>query len=113
MQPRHSEYVSDLTFQKSTVLILILDVLRQCPTTSTLKHHTYHLSPTQPDGFVQLYIEDNESTRTRGMYVHPEVKSEEQHSRWFTIKVQEELTRFGGNSLLEVILATLHVEDDQ
>lgn len=47
------------------------------------------------------------------MYVHPEVKSEEQHSRWFTIKVQEELTRFLGNSLLEVILATLHVEDDQ
>ena len=28
-------------------------------------------------------------------------------------RVQEELTRFLGNGLLEVILATLHVEDDQ
>lgn len=31
----------------------------------------------------------------------------------FETKVHEEITRLGGNSQLEAILATLHVEDDQ
>lgn len=31
----------------------------------------------------------------------------------FVIKVREEITRLGGNSQLEAILAVLHVEDDQ
>ena len=38
---------------------------------------SYHFSPTQPDGFVQLYIEDNASVGTRGTDV---LKSNHQKS---------------------------------
>ncbi|KAH0829020.1 isoprenoid synthase domain-containing protein [Lanmaoa asiatica] len=69
---------------------VILNVLQKRPTTPTLKHHTISHLRNQTDSF---------------SYTVKIMRALEQ-------EVREEITRLGGNSQLEAILATLHVEDD-